>query len=96
MKIYNLMISNGRWTSSKVFQNKVTALDYVTNLELGQRDIEGDTLKYLFYYSENDAVTLPFHAEGKRIYCSYAWTEFSAYPTNEAGCTWRAIFEQEI
>ena len=93
MKIYNLMISDGRgWSSSRVFHDHDEAIDYVQNLELGQREIEGDALKHLFHYDITDVVHPPFHAEGKRIYCSYAWTEFKG----GSGCTWRAVYEQEI
>lgn len=92
MKVFNLLISNGSWTSSQLFLKKESAIAFVENLELGQREIEGDSMKCLFHYEKNDAVTPPFHAYGDRIYCSYAWTEFDG----GSGCTWRAIYEQEV
>jgi hypothetical protein len=96
MKIYNLLISNGRnWTSSTLFIDEKKALDYVQNLEMGQHEIEGDSLKCLFHYTDKEVVTPPFHADGKRIYCSYAWTSFDKNPSL-GGCTWRAIYEQEV
>ena len=95
MKVYNVIVSNGKWTSSEIFPTEERARKHVENLEFGQREIEGDCLKHLFRYDERDCITPPFHAYGKRIYLSYAWTAFGKNE-NEGGCTWRAIFEHEI
>ena len=95
MKIYNLIISNEKWTSVQAFGDKEKALKYVEDLESGQAKLEGKALKYIFHYSEKDIVTLPFFAQGKRIYCSHAWTSMTKPFQTEDG-VWRAIYEQEI
>lgn len=95
MKVYNLIVTNGEWSTCQIFGSQDKAVAHAESLEDGQRNIEGNSLKSLFHYSESDLVYPPVHAYGRRVYCSYAWTEIEK-PFTHKGCTWRIIYEQDV
>ena len=93
MKMYVLMISDGKSNSSAIlFETEREAFDYTVELEEGQKFIEGSSYKCIRKYRHKDLVVPPFFNSGKFLYCSVVTTLFRG----EESYTWRAIYEQEV